>query len=215
MRQIRAMLHAWEKYGYEAAQEYFLSRFDVKHRTTKRNRRLFVQVVKGRIDFLGMIRGKENPIYLRFLEQLQTLDPEMASPVETSQPQVTISTTSQSRLQLATGGERDDQQEHVDIYARYRIGLDLLKEKLLEKRKRVGEKGLPDYDEALREQLDQALSDVLLFEMGMVDNIGEAKKHGENEGTRSRRSVLVENLNEIGMAHLNVSYTGLCNENQP
>jgi RNA-directed DNA polymerase len=77
VRQIRAMLHARRKYGLQAAQEEFLTLYDQKHRSPDKAPPLFKQVVKGRIEFLGMVRGEDDVIYRRFLKQLRDLAPEL------------------------------------------------------------------------------------------------------------------------------------------
>lgn len=74
VRQIRAMLHAWDKYGLPAAQQDFLSRWDKKHRGPFKQAPEFGQVVKGKIEFLGMVRGKGHHIYRSFRKQLRDLD---------------------------------------------------------------------------------------------------------------------------------------------
>jgi len=73
VRQIRAMLHAWEKFGLEAAEQEYLKRYNKKHRGHFKQAPLFKQVVKGKVEFLGMIRGKDNVIYLRLRGQLERL----------------------------------------------------------------------------------------------------------------------------------------------
>jgi RNA-directed DNA polymerase len=78
-RQIRAMLHAWEKYGLEAAENEFRYEHDKKHRGPYKNEVSFKQVVKGKIEFLGMVRGRDNPFYLRFCKQLKRLAPELVN----------------------------------------------------------------------------------------------------------------------------------------
>lgn len=78
VRQIRAMLHAWQKYGLEAAEQEFWSRYDKKYRLPEKGRPSFKQVVKGKIEFLGMVRGKNDPIYRRFSEALSKLAPEFS-----------------------------------------------------------------------------------------------------------------------------------------
>ena len=77
VRQIRAMLHAWEKFGLEAAEEEFSEHWDDKHRGSQKESPSFKQVVKGKIEFLGMVRGKDDHIYLRFCQQLGELAPEL------------------------------------------------------------------------------------------------------------------------------------------
>jgi len=66
LRRIRAMLHAWETYGLEDAEKEFHLRHDKKYRGPFKNRPTFKQVLKGRLDFVGMVRGKENLIYLKY-----------------------------------------------------------------------------------------------------------------------------------------------------
>lgn len=70
---IRAMLHAWKVYGPDAAQQEFLLRYDTKHRGPYGDL-TFKRVVKGYIDYVGMIRGVDDSLYRRFLEQYATLD---------------------------------------------------------------------------------------------------------------------------------------------
>lgn len=83
VRKIRAMLHAWEKFGFAAAESEFRSRYDKKHRDSFRSTPSFKQVVKGKIDYLGMVRGKDNPIYLHFRHKLRGLSPELVNGQET------------------------------------------------------------------------------------------------------------------------------------
>jgi RNA-directed DNA polymerase len=75
--QIWAMLHAWETYGIDAAQSDFEKIHDHKHRAPWSGRPSFKRVVKGKIEYLGMIKGKESSTYLRFLDQPGSLAPEM------------------------------------------------------------------------------------------------------------------------------------------
>lgn len=75
--QIRAMLHAWETYGIDAAQSDFETVHDHKHRSPWSGQPSFKRVVKGKIEYLGMIKGKESSTYLRCLDQLGHLAPEM------------------------------------------------------------------------------------------------------------------------------------------
>ena len=49
VRQIRAMLYAWDHFGIEAAEEHFTERYDSKHRNPERDETpLFGRVVKGK-----------------------------------------------------------------------------------------------------------------------------------------------------------------------
>jgi len=73
VRQLRAMLHAWERYGLKDAEGEFLKRHDKKHRGPFKRPPSFIQVVKGKIEFLGMVISKEHPVYLRYYHQFRRL----------------------------------------------------------------------------------------------------------------------------------------------
>ena len=77
IRQIRAMLYAWGKFGEAEAQREFLHRYDRKRRYTSSETPIFRFVVKGKIAFLGMIRGTHDPLFLRFCRELKALAPEL------------------------------------------------------------------------------------------------------------------------------------------
>lgn len=77
VRQIRAMLHAWEKFGLENAEREFSNIHDKKHRNPTKPTVSFKRVVKGKIDFLRMVRGELDPIYLQLLNRLAILAPEL------------------------------------------------------------------------------------------------------------------------------------------
>lgn len=71
--QIRAMLHAWDKYGLEAATlEHFLL-YDENHRNPNRKFPSFKKIVGGKIEFLGMVKGHDNPQYLEFKDSYRYL----------------------------------------------------------------------------------------------------------------------------------------------
>lgn len=78
LNQVRAMLHDWKKSGYQAAQDKYYANYNLRNsapfKSTNRN---FAMVVKGKIEFVGMVRGKNDAYYLRYLEQLADLSPEM------------------------------------------------------------------------------------------------------------------------------------------
>jgi RNA-directed DNA polymerase len=72
VRQVRAMLHAWKKYGLAKAQSEFIAKYDSRHR--KSSPPSFARVVKGKIEFIGQIRGEANPLYWRLLRQYALLN---------------------------------------------------------------------------------------------------------------------------------------------
>jgi len=78
INQIRAMLHAWEKYGLGAAEKEFLDEYDRKKRWPFERGTLYKQIIKGKINFLKMVRGNKNQTYLKFGYQLAELDPDFS-----------------------------------------------------------------------------------------------------------------------------------------
>ncbi|MEO0350411.1 MAG: reverse transcriptase domain-containing protein [Cyanobacteria bacterium P01_A01_bin.15] len=78
IRQVRAVLHAWEKYGIENAEKDFFKKYD-KHKYYPPRENTFKEIIKGRIEFIGLVRGKNDNIYLRFLKWLKDLAPELVS----------------------------------------------------------------------------------------------------------------------------------------
>jgi RNA-directed DNA polymerase len=71
IRRIRAMLHAWDRYGLESAQTY-VSRWDRKDRHPEASPR-FEDMLAGRIAYLAMVRGPSDPIAERFKAQYSNL----------------------------------------------------------------------------------------------------------------------------------------------
>jgi len=77
IRQIRAVLHAWEKYGLSNVEAEFWKQ-DKKHRFQV-NQDSFRNIIRGRIEFVGAVRGKDDKIYLNFLRWLKKLAPDLVS----------------------------------------------------------------------------------------------------------------------------------------
>ncbi len=65
--QVRAMLNARKKYGLAAAQAEFSAKYDRKKRA--RVPADFDQVLRGKIDFIGFIRGRDDSVFLKLLDR--------------------------------------------------------------------------------------------------------------------------------------------------
>lgn len=74
-KQIRAMLYVWQKFGYEGAEEHFRQKYDKRHRSPWTKNPSFARVLKGKIEFVGMVRGRTDPKFLKLKEQLKALKP--------------------------------------------------------------------------------------------------------------------------------------------
>jgi RNA-directed DNA polymerase len=75
IRQIRAMLHAWKKHGYAAAENEYQRKYCYKQPDKPYKKSAsFQQVVKGKIEFVGMVRGREDRIFIRLNNQAAHLE---------------------------------------------------------------------------------------------------------------------------------------------
>lgn len=82
IRQVRAMLHAWKTFGIANAEKEFREKY-MRARSEARGLPSFKQVIKGKVAFIGMVRGKDDFIYKKVSEQVRTLDPSLiAGPSE-------------------------------------------------------------------------------------------------------------------------------------
>ncbi len=73
--QIRAMLHDWENTDLESAQiKYAAFESNQKYRNPESEIPSFKQVVRGKINFLKMVKGSNNHVYKRFRDKLKFLN---------------------------------------------------------------------------------------------------------------------------------------------
>jgi RNA-directed DNA polymerase len=73
IRSLRGLLHAWERYGAAAAAEFFANH-DRRGRGGA-GAELLRRVVGGKIEFVGRVRGKDDPIYLKLLVAFAKVNP--------------------------------------------------------------------------------------------------------------------------------------------
>ncbi len=65
---LRTLLHLWEHYGYERAQAIYTCDF------CNGSENDLIRVIKGKINYLAMIKGKDDPTYLRYKERFIALE---------------------------------------------------------------------------------------------------------------------------------------------
>ncbi|MFA4815495.1 MAG: reverse transcriptase domain-containing protein [Candidatus Gracilibacteria bacterium] len=63
VKEVRAMLYAWEKYGLENAEREF----------KKKSNKNFQKVVSGKINYIKQVRGEKNFIYRKFINKYNNL----------------------------------------------------------------------------------------------------------------------------------------------
>lgn len=86
VRDLRGMLHAWQVYGLDAAEATYRAKYAGKHPEKERDNLSFKKVVQGKLNFLKMVKGENNRVYLNLLKWLWRLAPELAKPEEITPP---------------------------------------------------------------------------------------------------------------------------------
>lgn len=76
VRQIKAMLHAWNRHGLVAARDEFATRYDSKHRASGVSPS-FESVLRGKIEFLGMVKGRSDPVYVNLVRWGRSINSKM------------------------------------------------------------------------------------------------------------------------------------------
>ena len=77
LSEIRAMLHALEKFGPELAQRDYARRKYKLHRASYRGDPSFLYALRGKIHFIGAIRGRSSPTFIRFARKLSRCAPDI------------------------------------------------------------------------------------------------------------------------------------------
>ncbi len=75
IRAIRGMIHAWQRYGLEAATSDFHNLHDKKHRFDAKGEPTFRAVLRGRLSFLKMV--KDNPddsVYRNYMRRFRSIE---------------------------------------------------------------------------------------------------------------------------------------------
>src|SRR5262249_46276539 len=76
IRKIRAMLHAWQKFGLKAAAaEHFAKYYGGKRRVRRAHAAAFRNIVYGQLSFVRMVRGSDDPVFLKLCSKVLDLDP--------------------------------------------------------------------------------------------------------------------------------------------
>lgn len=74
IREIRAMLHNWDTLGYEKASQVFKQFYKAEKSHVKKENPSFRNVLWGKLQFLKMVRGYEDELTKKYLEQFKRLD---------------------------------------------------------------------------------------------------------------------------------------------
>ena len=74
-RSLRNVLYIWERYGIEIASNTFNLRYREEKGHVKKNVPDIVLVIRGKLNYLRMVKGEDDPVYNRLsikFQQLQT-----------------------------------------------------------------------------------------------------------------------------------------------
>lgn len=82
--QVRAMIHAWEKYGLEKAAEEHFNKYNYKHKDAKDKPSSFINELVGKLGYIRYIKrysyGSEvydSTVYSNLVRRIKTLKPEV------------------------------------------------------------------------------------------------------------------------------------------
>lgn len=107
VRQVRAMLHALEKFGEDCAKKEFSAKYDKKFRSKGDSKLLFANVLRSKIEFVGLVKGKNNSTYVNFRNRLSKINPELISEIEYEVPVYKTKTSKEYDVVVFTEGKTD------------------------------------------------------------------------------------------------------------
>ena len=75
MKQLRMWLYYWESYGYDRMVYYFMPKYfeDKKHLIKDSTLPDFKRVIRGKLNYIRMVKGKDDPAFIKLWERFLTL----------------------------------------------------------------------------------------------------------------------------------------------
>ncbi len=73
IKQLRMWLYYWERYGYENASNFFIKLYSSDKGNIKKINPNMTSVIAGKLDYLKMVKGGENELYLKLKERFDVL----------------------------------------------------------------------------------------------------------------------------------------------
>ena len=73
IKQLRMWLYYWERYGYERAYSYFLQQYIADKGNIVKGRPDMANVIAGKLDYLKMVKGEDNGLYLKLKSRFDEL----------------------------------------------------------------------------------------------------------------------------------------------
>jgi hypothetical protein len=75
IKQLRKWLYYWETYGYDRAYSYFYPKYLEDKGHIKKGEPNMANVLAGKLEYLKMVKGNNNPTYLKLKERFEKLTP--------------------------------------------------------------------------------------------------------------------------------------------
>jgi hypothetical protein len=73
IKQLRMWLYYWERYGYERASGFFLQQYIADKGHVKNGKPDMANVISGKLDYLKMVKGADNELYLKLKSRFEKL----------------------------------------------------------------------------------------------------------------------------------------------
>ncbi len=73
IKQLRMWLYYWERYGYNRAYEFFLQQYLAEKGGIEKGKPDMANVIGGKLDYLKMVKGAENDLYLKLIRRFDVL----------------------------------------------------------------------------------------------------------------------------------------------
>ena len=101
IKQLRMWLYYWERYGYERATGFFLQQYIADKGHVKNGKPDMANVISGKLDYLKMVKGADNELYLKLKSRFNKLittniklgtipEPEIKNNIDTNQVRITL-----------------------------------------------------------------------------------------------------------------------------
>jgi RNA-directed DNA polymerase len=117
VRQIRAILHAWEKFGLSNAANEYVDKYKKGNPyrfSVKNNEQVFLSTIRGKIEFVGMVRGKHDALYVKFLNKFNELLNKVQESQLTSDSEPVVINQVESSIALV-GDQKDFKQDKKHV----------------------------------------------------------------------------------------------------
>ena len=80
VRDIRNILYIWDRYGYSVAFSKFFPKYKQEKGHVKKGNPDMVNVIDGKLMYLKMVKGEEDPVFVRLYKKFEKLSSSLTEP---------------------------------------------------------------------------------------------------------------------------------------